>query len=652
MVIPTHSIIIQNQKSMDSFLQHQPIFAEAISNKRISVCEWVESGTTIDTALPELNSLTEDKREWRAIIVRYLDGPCMASCETDPQNPYDFIVNKEPEDTIEESQVPLIRLTQMLGGLPPLEVHFGSEVIEEEYKSPRTFYVPIEDKERKRAHQTLEEKYQFDGKRPSSIILVTLQGNYDQEEENLDHIWKCPHAKKSERSTFWKRNHYPSICRFLVYDFVRHGPVQKDADDFAFWYSVLLLSTNEWDSGTLQAYRLYSLNLLMDQDNMTESFQRLANRLQDAKWTIERNIKRSIESQISDEADLPQYKVEVPVFLNLPKSGERIVDSAKFPLFSRGSNSDLAMWYEQKGKVEEELATSIRQVERALDRTADNMRLKCSCTEEEVEPLNKYQEEDLQRELHDLHRQIVDIQGMLPSEDVLCSDEMHEISENVRQSLLGRVMKGPAIISFIIVSLLILFSALPAFIQWLQFGRESILAWTSIVALGVLLAGLAAIGALVSQKAKLNSRIDSYNRYITGVYSQLVKEAGNYSDYMSNIASHSRGSSYRRLSKRKKHIAYSEYSANHQHMRAINGLLGRLKKWSRAFYLDVDFTSRQPEVRMDVDTSVSPIENKLYAFDVGRPHSVEVNSSGMTVEALHNFANRIEIVGEELYDDE
>ena len=89
-MIHTYSVIIQNQKTIDVFQKYQPLFADAINNNRIGVCKWIESGTTIDTALPELRNLTDDKEEWRAVIVRYIDDSSMAAFDSDPRNPYDF----------------------------------------------------------------------------------------------------------------------------------------------------------------------------------------------------------------------------------------------------------------------------------------------------------------------------------------------------------------------------------------------------------------------------------------------------------------------------------------------------------------------------------------------------------------------------------
>lgn len=650
MVIHTYSVIIQNQKTMDFFSQYQPLFADAISSNRIGVCKWTESGTTIGTALPELGSLTDDKKEWRAIIVRYVDDSSMDAFESDPCNPYDFAINKDSADTVDESPVPLIRLTQMLGGVPPLEVRFKAEIVREEHKAPKMVYFPIKDSAREQNYKALVNKYRFNGKLPTIILIITVRNKRYQEEENIGRAWLS--HKESDSSEFWKRNHFPSICRFMVYDFEAQGPVQKEADDFGFWYSVMLMSINEWDSSTLQAYRLYSLGVVLDRNAMTESFQTLTNRLRDAKHTLEKSIRKDIENQICEEEELPEYCVDVPVVLKLPKSKEYSVKWQSFQFFSRGSASDAAIWSHQRKKAEEELAASIRTAERALDQSADKIRENCSFTEEEVQPLNKYQEEDLLRETNELYHRIVHIQGKLPEENISSDEDVQEAAGNVQKYLLGRVKKEPAVLALVLAAFLIVLCMLPAIIRHFKYGGGSAETLAYIAVGSILLVAVFGTGTLLVQKMKLDSLIRKYNQYLKNKFNQLVERAGDYSIYMSSIASHSRGCSYRNISTQKKNYSNSEHNSKYRHIKAINVLLGKLGIWSKAYHLNVDFSSRRPDVRMEIDTSVSPSENKLYAFEAGTPCLVAVNGSGMTMESPYDFAARIEIVREELYDDE
>ena len=423
------------------------------------MCKWIEAGTTIDTALPEIGNLTDDKKEWRAVIVRYIDDNCMAAFESDVRNPYDFLINRDAEDSVEESPIPLVRLTQMLGGVPPLEIKFKAEILREAHKAPRTIYVPIENTQRERAHKELTAKYAFDGKLPSSILIISVRSKSYQA-ESLGRSWLA--HKESESSEFWKRNHFPSICRFMVYDIEKQGPIQKEADDFGFWYSVMLMAINEWDSSTIQAYRLYTLGVFMNSDAMSESFQMLADRLRDAKRSIERSIKKDIEGYACKELGLPDFKVEIPVALKIPKVDECTIKKMSFHLLSDGAATDTAIWEKAQRIAENELTGSIKSASRALDQTADKMRSNCTFSADEVLPLSKYQYEDLKEETDEIYQQIVHIQGILPKENVSTNAELQEAAYRVKRNLLGRVIKRPAIWTVILAVLLLLASAIPA----------------------------------------------------------------------------------------------------------------------------------------------------------------------------------------------
>lgn len=651
MVIHTYSVIIQNSATLELFTQYQALFSEALNSNRIGVCKWNESGTTIDTALPELRNLTDEKEEWRAIIVRLIDDNCMAACESIPQNPYDFLVNqKQDDDEFRENDVPLVRLTQMLGGVPPLEIKFKPTIIKEEHKAPRTIYAPIVDEKREKAYQSLVKKYSFDGKMPSSILIVSIRKKAYEESETVGRAWLS--HKESESSEFWKRNQYPSICRFIVYDYLNQGPIQKEADNFNFWFSVMLLSVNEVDSATLQAYRLYTVNTIMDRTAMADSFQSMTNRLRDAKHAINEDIRKDVENQICEEEPLPEYRVEIPVVLKLPQSDEREVHRKSFQLLSDGAMSDLSIWNQQRNRIEEGLTASVRSAERTLDQTADKMRGSCSFDEDEVEPLNKYQEEDMLRETAELYHNVVSIQGILPTEKVTADERMVEAAEKVRNNLVGRVVKRAAWFVFLVAVLLLVISTIPAIIQLVTGTGSDFASLLYVVLASIAITGLFALTVLCIQKVKLNKLIRKYNQYIKNAFNKLVEDADDYSKYMSAIASHARGTSYMNLSSRKKHYHNEEHSSRYKHIKAINVLLGKLRSWSKAYHVDVDFTMKRPDTRMEIDTMLSPLECKLYSFETGESYPVGINNSGMTMQSPFSFASKIEIVREELYDDE
>lgn len=635
---------------MESFSQYQLLFAQAVKDNKIGVCKWIESGTTLDTALPELAALTDDKQEWRAVIVRYADDVPMSAFEADPRNPYDFLINADRSEWEGESPIPLVRLTQMLGGVPPLEVKFRTEIIREAYKAPRTVYVPVEDEGWEEAYHKLVRKYRFDGKMPSSILIVTVRDNSYQDEARYDNTWKA--HKESDSSEFWKRNHFPSVCRFMAYNFQNQGPIQREADNFKFWYAVMLLSINEWDSGTLQAYRLYSLGLKMDRHSMAEAFQTLGNRLRDTRRWIERSIRQDMEDQICEEEELPEYRIEVSVPVKRPRVEEILPKGTGFKLLPEAVSTDLAAWSGQCRRAERMLSDSVRSAERSLDQTADKMRDHCVFTEDQISPLNKYQEEDIRRELDEYYRTIVTIQSKLPNEDVSQNEDVQLAASSVKTYLQRRVTKEPALSAVFLSVILMVLAAVPAAADVAR-GSGSYVALAAAAAGWVGIVLLTAVVMLLIQKAKLNILVEKYDRQLKRAFHQLIERAEDYSSYMSGIGSHQRGSSYLELSNRIKRRSGKEHGEKYKHITAINVLLSRLIKWSQAFRLDVDFTSSRPDSRVDVDVRIPPAENKLYAFDVQLPYTdVAINSSGMVMGSPYPFASQIEIAREELYEDE
>ena len=638
-----------NAKTIECFSQYQPIFADALNSNRISVCKWNESGTTIDTALPELNTLTDDKEEWRAIIVRYIDDSCMASFESQPVNPFDFLINQNTKGTTCENPVPLVRRTQMLGGVPSLEVQFRTEVIKEAHKAPRTVYVPVQNEHDEIAHQALVDKYAFDGKLPSSLVLITLRQK-DKLDEGIGKAWE--YHRESESSEFWKRNQYPSGCRFIVYDITNQGPIQRDADDFNFWFSVLLLSVNEIDAAFLQAYRLYKVKTVMNKAAMADEFQDMADRLRDAKSTLNKEIREDAENKICSEEELPDYRIEVPVKLQLPQMENRGVRATSFGILSSGANTDLAIWDRKKGEIEAELAKTIRSAERTLDQTAEKMRSACTFTEDEVDPLNRYQEEDLVRETDALYHKIVKIQGSLPSERIESDEDISEPTLAVRRRLIGRVLRKPAFLMIAISAILLLLCTTVAVVNEYvkKAGNLLVIGYIFLAMIGFVCMSAATV--LLIQKIKLNKLIKKYNQAVQDSFNKLVENADDYSEYMSSIASHSRGTSYLGLSSRIKHISNEEHSSKYKHIKAINILLAKLKSWSTAYYLNIDFTTKRPETRYPIDVNISPIESKLYSFESGPSHPIGINNSGMSIMSPFGFVSKIEIVREELYDDD
>ncbi len=620
---------------------------DAISKEKIGVCRWNESGTTLDSALPELRDLTDDKEEWRAIIIRYIDENGMATFDSDPQNPFDFLINADFNGIPKESKVPLIRLTNMLGGVPKPDIQFEPKVVREEGRTSRTIYEPVTNKVAEASYERLSAKYQFDGKEPSSIMLCSIRSR-KKKEDNIEEAWVS--HRESESSEFWKRNQYPSNCRFMVYDYLPLGPVQKEADDFNFWTCVLLLALNEIDSSVLQAYRLYHVKTGFNRARMEDSFQSVINRLRDAKDSINRKIRKNVEEQFSEEKPLPDYRIITPVNIKVTEKEGKKIPAKRFPLFSYNQRGDLQTWEKSQKELEDRVVSSIKSAERGLDQTAARMRGKLTFTVDEVDELNIYQEEDLQEELDKIYSDIVKRQGELPSGKIVDRPDTLEAVSKVKDKLLSRVELGPALAAWMCSFLLLLLSSLPVILAYVKRHYSPAPGCIYLLTgLGILY--LFGLLFAMKQKLALNRLIGRYNKIIGNTYGDLVDKSDKYSQYMSDIASHARGTSYLDASSRLKLTRSEVDSSQYMHLRAINYLLSKLKEWGKAFHLDLDFDSPRPKSYAEVDTSISPVDHKMYSFDESLDHNIVLNRSGLRIDSPLSFVDRLEVVREELYDD-
>lgn len=644
-----YSVIIQSKETAEAFSAYKALFMDAESSGSIGFCTWAENGKNIDDALPGIRELTDDKEEWRAIIVMLESDNDSDNDANYLRNPYDYASDGIMENELEESRIPLIRLTHMLGGVPATEKQFRSVLIEEKNKAPRTVYQPVEDVERDEALKRLQHKYIFDGVIPSSILIITVRETLDAGNQVM-----CSSAfhSEAESSKFWKRNRYPSICRFLVFDTVRQGPVRREESMFRFWLAVLLLAMNRIDSSALQAYRLYRVDVSIDTDVMEETFQQTVNRLASVKAGIKSEINREMRGRSIADRSLPDYHIDVPVVFELPKNVKCTVKPQYFRILSDNPLEDVAAWNMQKADVEESLVKCIKEADRELDKTAGRMKQSCIYDEDMVEKLGTYQREELIEETDLIYSNLIKFQGELPTIWFVKDAKAENLSKKIASYMRGRVTLKQVICTFALVVLLLMCVQVPAGIQYIQ-GKSIPLVpivGISVISIGVIF--LCGIITLFHQKVVLHSMIHEFNKNMKNKFSKLQMNVREYSRYLTALASHARGRSYIEISDKKIKNVDGIMDMRHRHLDAIDLLLRRLETWGKAFHLNVDY--RHPEVNEEiaVDVMITPVESKWYCVEAGKNHEVEINRSGVNIVSPYAFISKFELIREELYDDD
>jgi hypothetical protein len=644
------SVLIQNQKTMESFQQYHPLFVEALNREEIGVCQWFEAGLRIETAVPELNDLIADKEEWRAIVVRFADDTPMAAYETDPDNPYDFLVNREDDPRMRESEIPLIRLTHMLGGLPSPNVRFEAKVVKEPNKAPRMVYIPSVSREDEEAYRRLSEKYRLDGPPPSEILLISLRVPQDKRVENVTQVWDL--IAETNSSTFWRRNGYPSPCRFLVCDMEQHGPVQNTADMFSAWMTVLLLALNDIDPSTLQAYKLHRADVELDRSAMESTIQGTAGRILSAKVLIQKSLQRELEQRISEKTPLPDFMMETPVILELPMRKEFLASGKSFGLTSGTASSDWENWLKMEQTTEAVLDEAEVTAERALDRTAFRMKEFIPYQQEEILPLDPYQWEDMNKALSALNRDIYARRAALP---VGCGEDRERLkglASSVRDKLLRRPTRREVRNVVLVALACFLLAVLPGLLYYYTRERGEWFGLLIGILGGAAVLLLAMLIRLVMLRRRLRTDIAAFNRAAESTMDKISSDSEQYSRYLGSVASFMHGQSYLTGLRQKAFRQDEAIFYKRNHIAAINSFLADLKSWSTAFHLPIHFDTADFQEYLSIDTDVAPNVNPLYTFDPIGSYTVQVNNAGSTINAPFNFIKKLSIEREELYDDE
>lgn len=650
-----YTVLIQSKKTLDCLQQFYPLFSESIEAENIGICQWVEAGETVDTAMPELYDLISHKRAWKAVIVCSEFDDINTKYPADTVNPYDFLENKDREGlTIVDGQIvdcnaPLIRLTHMLGGIPAPEPKFNATIVELENRVPRMEFHPADDEEsaaQKKIYNAWTEENMFKGLPPTEIILVKVRKASAAKEmfSLVKASWQV--HTEADSSEFWKRNLYPHNCRFLVFDMEQRGIMKRQNDLFRLWLGILLISQNDIDPNVLQAHRLYSLKVLLNEETLAESFQQTINKLNMAKYQLEKSLAREAESVSEVDAPIPDYTVGVPVSFQLPKVSDLHFDTGDYALAGGTGSGDMDIWEAHSKKAKREIQTLIQSVDRTLDQAASRLRDQCEYSEADVFPLTPYQEEDFRISLAKNYKEMLEQQETLPGKVSATEEEIGDADSNVRQIILQRMTNSQIAFAFGIAISSLVLCLIPGFFFS---SSKVVIGVATLIAVAIL--GIAGLMVLLSQKKALINATKRFQMVFQTAVGELSHNASAFSDFLSSVASHIRGCSYLNTMETKRLKRDSSYYFKKKHLKAIDIFLSKLSLWSSALHIKVDLTS--VDAIELIDNLVEDIDyDSLYSFDVGKDFVVPLNQIGVTISSPFGFIEKIEIEREEVYDND
>lgn len=644
-----YTVIIQSPETARLGRDYRRLFYEDfIDRGELDFCTWIKTGDSVDTALPALYDLIAGKREWRAIIVQSeqdrLTGP-----ESAPNNPFDFAANRDRNPyEVSESDIPLIRLTQLLGGVPEPELAFEPVTLEEDGKATRVVYRPQRSEEAMREHRRLSEKYQFFENRPREVLVISTRQPVDNTAQEIAAAWEL--RLESESSEFWHRNRYPSICRFLTCDVVNQRHSLYCGSVFKLWCVVLLLALNQVEASTLQAYRLYNVSVELDGERLSAAFSGYYTRMQAMLTQLDaaEANRESVESQTLRQA--PRVEEEVSVSFSTKHSADLLIDNRHLGLTTDVPREEREYWGESYRRATSALTELLRSPERALDVAADDTRRRGVYPPDQVELLNRYQRSDLEAELEQTYFEALEQRSKLGFEAERRQRERAVIDQQVRRRIAQRLTRKRALIGGAVCLGAVVLGSLPYLIGAGRQGGFPLL-WAVLAVLGCLLAcaGFGLAEAWI-QRREMADAMQDHNRCMHDTLREIQTGAQHYSGYLSALCSYLRGRSYldQEAALRGSRATAAQLSRGHR--RAIQKCCALVREWGGALGAPVE--AGLGEKPPAFDAAVTPEENLAYRFPTrNQSRRIPLNQTGEELRSPYDFIRSMTMEREELYDD-
>ena len=640
----------------------------------------------------------------------YMDGE-----NADGENkakPYPFLdtefVDGKSVEVIRPSKFPMVLISQLLGGIPASSPEFekklmqvtvdehgkeaytevierdadeeetdeeeaaGEEPADDEYeeetddpekeaKNPerrqiteRLFITQKQNNDELREYKRLcdawSQQYACAGSPPSEIILIRRRKiSYIGVENRVQTDWGG--FMEIQSSQFWHRMGYPNLCRFLTFDVDIRGQLTEQGDMFRFWNAVLLLSGNQINADILQPYRLYRVDVKMNQEKLQQSIQTAVNRLNYAQYRVDQvsAAQQQTDEEPSPGKDQEALTIDVPVELNLTDAISRgyIPAPRRFAPLPKSKAVDQADWEAYTAEAAKAWNDEQIAVKRVIGKTAKGMRKATDIDESDVRPLTEYEKEDLIDYLDEYYFTILKEQETLPVlRKKYISDVLGPADREVRQHI-DRRFGAKRLILLFTVFLLSIGAAMGCAFYQLSSPWYIPLAYI----FGTVLICLGSMRVCIRLKRrKLQKKAKAYYALYMQVQDELKASGENLASFLGHVGTSMRGKSYLfaldSLEKKQQEVI----DATNRRTKTLSRFQDVLVKWCDALHLSVDFDDRNAMEEM-IDSRYSIDFDLLSTLDVSRDHKVKINKTGTTVKGIYDFVEYLLIEREGIYDE-
>jgi len=635
------SVLIIDNKILDHYNKYDYFFGHFETHKDVVVCVWNKQSMDNDVSsmVPQLMDAIRNAPEWNAYIICEPHNS-IDYLKDDFKNKTQYSVNpyeRANHEGYDKENDRLLRLLYFLGGR-------GDDNIN---------YI---------------EQYQFRAARPSNIYIITprILKNIEQQKHFLlselrekylgvldspERILAGEIDVTRNYSDFWERYEYPSICRFLVYDFPEENHQTYQEAWFPFWITVISMTQNRFTNAVLAPFKLHILNVEISNEKFEEYINKFYTMLLENKGVNEYLIDKEsiLEKEEAANTDITVGDSSTPVYVNFPHTNTRdlFATDDKIGLFKDRPVMDEDDWFEQMRRTRENIGRFFKSVGRGKGEAVDFVH------EDFVNELpnlkgkriTKYDAEELTERINNDELEMISLDlGFKGSRAAF--EKKQSKADKIVQTYMRRRLRYKIGTWLIIACMLIYFLGfLPYMVNSISHSITSFLIALPI-SIGALLVPLACgIITLCVLKRNMKKLIGLYNGIISSCVMEVEGCAQIQGEYLTYLLDYMK--KYQILSNAASNNRHSE---NIQKLIIANAIFDDAIEECTALATMNNIKAKKITGRYVENTIDSLPESRVYLYEENAGGRMALNSTREALNAPFSFTEQLLIESEELYE--
>ena len=526
------TVLFFDEQSQPQMEQFSMLFAPYCSDGKIQIAKWNTEGVGFSDSFPDLFGILKGVEKWRAAFVI---EPENIKCKNVYDRPNHTAKNIYEDFEYEKDYI--IRAAQILGGLRrKVKTKVEQQHIEKDgyLPPPEIITEPIT------PSRELLEQYYLPVIAPLEIAFFSKRMDHGEKEDIEELQVKFSYYENQINSLFYERNNYPKICRFVVFDIVDRKHIQYPYMLFKFFTCLLSYAVNNFEPNLLQAYRLYTIDCLIDKKAMKDFLSVIGSRVASMIHGI-----KDFDSYADMPKLDPQERMEihehVPLVYENFKYDKLVAKSDGIGLVKDVPAEEEPMWRSQVNVIMQNFHYFLKVPDRALSLAAVQTREKSKLNIRELRALDRFQMEDFEEYVERTGKEVFEMDTVTLLDRKQYYKTLGEKDERIKKEMKKRMTRSDAGWGFFVAAMLYLLGMIPLIIGAMNADTGHVFGALGVIVFAVAVMGAGGLIMLLRDKKKMRGLIEGFNSAMRRIISEVSDAMDMFSEYLTKVCAFIKG---------------------------------------------------------------------------------------------------------------